>query len=128
MSDLKAILEKVNAAWDAKDEAVIRQYFHKEYSFKGPMMEINGVDQCIEFMKMCPFEGGNENCEMITEGNTVVQSLDWVVTAPFQARIPMMEVVKFEDGKIKESRMLFDTALFPAEFVAAMEAMRGQAA
>lgn len=128
MSALTEIVQKINAAWDSKDEATMREYLHEDYRFRGPMMEINNVDECIEFMKSCPFEGGSENVEMITEGNRVVQVMDWVVTTPFQATISIVEIIDFEGEKVKNSRMFFDTAAFPAEFIAQMEEMNKNAA
>jgi ketosteroid isomerase-like protein len=128
MTDLKNTLEKITAAWEAKDEAAMREFLHDDYHFKGPMMELNGPDECIDCMKNFPFEGTNENIEMITEGNKVVQVWDWVITQPFQERIPMVEVLEFEDGKIIKGRMFFDTNLFPAAIFEQMIAMKNEAA
>lgn len=125
MMDIKEAIEQMTDAWNNKDEAAMRPFLHDDYKFKGPMMEANSADECIAMMKDCPFEGGCENHEIIVEGNKAVSVFDWVVTAPFQATIPMIEVMEFEGGKVKNSRMFFDTGLFPAEV---MEQMKEQAA
>ena len=36
-------------------------------------------------------------------------------TVPFQATIPMVEVMEFEGDKVKRARLFYDSALFPAE-------------
>ena len=85
-------------------------------------MEMKGVNEAVDFMKRCPLEYTNENCEGIVEGETLVHIFDWKVTAPFQATIPMVEVMEFEDNKVKRVRLFFDSALFPAELKAQMMA------
>ena len=52
---------------------------------------------------------------MIVEGTNLVHIFDWKVTAPVQATIPMVEVMKFEGKKMKRARLVFDSAQFPAE-------------
>jgi len=121
MSDLIEIVKQMTTAWQNKDEAAVRSFLHEDYHFKGPMMEMNGIEACIKFMKTCPFESSNKNCEAIVDGDKLVHIFDWEVTAPFQATIPMVEIMEFEGRKIKNSRMFFDTALFPAEFMKQME-------
>ncbi len=51
---------------------------------------------------------------------SLVHMFDWKVTAPFQATIPMVEVMEFEGDKVKRARLFFDSALFPAEIKAQM--------
>lgn len=116
MSNNVEAVKKMAMAWDNKDEATLRSLLHDDYKGVCPDMEMNSADDCVAFMKECPFEGSSANLEIISEGDKVVQAFDWVVTAPFQATIPMIEVLYFESGKVKSSRMYYDTALFPAEF------------
>ena len=35
--------------------------------------------------------------------------------------VPMVEIMEFENGKVKNSRMFFDTAQFPPEFMKQMK-------
>jgi hypothetical protein len=84
------------------------------------MMEMKGIDEAVELMKNCPFESRNENSEVVVQDNKLVHIFDWIVTAPFQETIPMVEVMEFEDSKLKKARLFFDTAKFPAQ---AMDSM-----
>lgn len=120
MKDLTEIAKQLDTAWRSKDEATYRALLHKDYHFKGPMMEMKGAEEAVKFMKDCPFESSNKNCETVVQDNKLVHIFDWIVTAPFQATIPMVEIMEFEGGKLKKSRLFFDTAKFPAQ---AMDAM-----
>ena len=120
MTNTKDIIMKMDAAWSSKDEAAMRSCLHEDYHFKGPMMKINGPDESIAMMQNFPFECHNENEELIVQDNKAVHIFDWVVTSPFQATIPMTEVLELEGGKVKNVRLFFDTALFPAEVKAQM--------
>jgi limonene-1,2-epoxide hydrolase len=120
MTNTKEIVMKMDQAWSAKDETTMRALLHADYHFKGPMMEINGPDESIAMMNHFPFESHNENEELIVQGSKAVHVFDWVVTSPFQATIPMTEVLELEDNRVKNARLFFDTALFPAEVKAQM--------
>jgi len=61
-----------------------------------------------------------ENSEMVEQGDKVVHIFDWIVTAPFTGTIPSVEVMEFAGDKVKQSRLFYDTALFPAELAEAM--------
>lgn len=120
MSTMLEVAKTMNKAWHDKDEAAFRRCLHEDYSFTGPMMTMNSVDEAVEFLKKCPFESTTENCEVVIEGNTLVHVFDWHVSAPFQAVIPMVEVLEFEGEKVKRARLFYDSALFPAEIKESM--------
>ncbi len=122
MSTLVDVAKKMTKAWEDKDEAAFRACLHDDYTFKGPMMEMNSANEAVEFMNSCSFECTSENCEVVVEGQTLVHIFDWKVTAPFQATIPMVEVMEFEGEKLRRARLFFDSALFPAEVKAQMMA------
>ncbi len=122
MSTLVDVAKKMTKAWEDKDEAAFRACLHDDYTFKGPMMEMNSANEAVEFMNRCSFECTSENCEVVVEGQTLVHIFDWKVTAPFQATIPMVEVMEFEGEKLRRARLFFDSALFPAEVKAQMMA------
>ena len=128
MTNLVDIAKQMTAAWENKDADAMRSFLHEDYHFKGPMIELDGPDACIECMMSFPVQGRNKNCEVITQGSTLVHIADWEVTSPFQATIPFVEIMEFENGKVKNVRMFLDTAQFPTEFVKQMEAMKAQAA
>ncbi len=120
MSTLTDVAKRMTKAWEDRDEAAFRACLHDDYSFKGPMMEMKSANEALEFMKRCAFEFTNTNCEVVVEGKTLVHVFDWNVTAPFQATIPMVEVMGFEGDKVKRARLFYDSALFPAEVKAQM--------
>lgn len=122
MGNSAEIVKKLDQAWKNKDESAMRLLLHPDYHFKGPMMEMKSVDEAIVFMKDCPFECDTQTSMLISEGNKAVHVFDWHVTAPFQATIPMVEVLEIEDNKIKKARLFFDTALFPEEAKTMMSA------
>ncbi len=115
MSTLTDVAKRMTKAWEDRDEAAFRACLHDDYSFKGPMMEMKSANEAVEFMMSCAFEFTNTNCEVVVEGKTLVHVFDWNVTAPFQATIPMVEVMEFEGDKVKRARLFYDSALFPAE-------------
>jgi len=114
MSTLTDVAKRMTKAWEDRDEAAFRACLHDDYSFKGPMMEMKSANEALEFMKRCAFEFTNTNCEVVVEGKTLVHVFDWNVTAPFQATIPMVEVMEFEGDRVKRARLFYDSALFPA--------------
>lgn len=123
MSTLVNVAKKMTKAWQEKDEVGFRACLHQDYSFKGPMMEMNSADEAVDFMKRCPFESSTENCEVIVEGQTLVHIFDWNVRAPFQSTIPMVEIMEFEGEKVKRARLFFDSELFPADIKTQMLSM-----
>ncbi len=114
MSTLTDVAKRMTKAWEDRDEATFRSCLHDDYSFKGPMMEMKSANEAVEFMRRCAFEFTNTNCEAVVEGKTLVHVFDWNVTAPFQATIPMVEVMEFEGDRVKRARLFYDSALFPA--------------
>jgi len=118
MTDVKELAKQAHNAWDTKNEASMRALLHDDYHFKGPTQELKGSDACIDCMMNFPFEGRNENVQMISEGNKVVCISDWVVTSPFSQTIPMVMVMEFQEGKLKNENLFFDTAKFPAAMAA----------
>ena len=124
MSKLVDVAKQLNEAWQHKNEVTVRSCLHKDYSFKGPMMEIHSAEEAVAFMNECPFQATPENCEVYVQGQTLVHVFDWKVTAPFQETIPMVEVLEFEGEKVKRARLFFDTALFPEDIKAKMLAQK----
>lgn len=125
MTTKQDIAKELVEAWVTKNEEVIRKYLHVDFHMKGPMMELNSMEECVASMDGSPFESTCQNSEMIEQGDSVVHVFDWVVSAPFQATIPTVEVMEFAGEKVKTSRLYYDTAILPADFV---EQMQQQAA
>ncbi len=123
------IVKRVNKAFETKDIEAAKALLHPKYTFKGPMMEANSPQELLEFMKMCPFSCQSENVSFVSEGNKVVQTFDWVSSAPVKFRMRMCDVMTIEDGKIRSEEMFYDTAKFPKEAAELMQkAMEGKKA
>ena len=112
MSNLIDVAIRNSEAFHKKDSAGLRSTLHPNYHFKGPMMEMNGPEECITFMENMPFMCTDKNVRYFQNGNTVVRVLDVVFTKPFQETVSMCEVITFEDGKILNSELIYDTAPF----------------
>lgn len=125
MTTKQDIVEALAQAWITKDASVFRKYMHVDMHMEGPMIAFESLDDFLDSIKGCPFESLCQNSDIIVQGDKVVHVFDWVVTAPFQATIPFVEVMVFEGDKVKTSRSFFDTAIFPADFI---EQMKQQAA
>lgn len=125
MTTKEDIVRELSTAWFAKNKEPFRKYLHEDFQYLDPLFEVNGKESSIASMDECPFEGKMENVKLVAQGDRVVNIFDWVVTAPFQATIPCVEIVTFDGDKVKSSRSYYDTALYPAEFV---EEMKQQAA
>lgn len=121
MTKRQEIVKAVANAWNAKDKGVLRKHLHEYYSFQGPMMSIVGAEENIKSVDDCPFESTFENSEMIEQGDRVVHMFDWLVSAPFQANIPVVEVTDFVEDKMSKTRFFFDTGKMPAECVEQMK-------
>ena len=112
MSDLIDVAIRNSAAFHKKDGAAMRSTLHPNYQFKGPMMEMNGPEECVAFMENMPFTCTDKNVRYFQDGNTVVKVFDVVFTQPFQETVSMCEVITFEGGKILKSELFYDTAPF----------------
>lgn len=123
MTTKEEIVKELSAAWFAKNKEPFRKHLHADFHYKDPILEINGKDNAIASMDECPFEGAMENVSLVAQGDRVVNIFDWIVKAPFQARIPCVEIVTFDGDKVKSSRSYYDTALYPSEFVEEMKKM-----
>ena len=120
------VVKNYNRAFESKDAEALKPLIHPAYTFKGPMMEMNGRDQMLAFLQTCPFSFKNQNVKFVAQGNTVVQTFDWQMTAPFKASIPMCELLEVENGQIKSGRLFYDTGAFPKEAQEMMQDMMQQ--
>jgi len=109
------IVKRMNKAAETKDVEAIKSLLHPQYRMKDPMMEINGAQEFLEFMKDCPFTCRIENASFVAEGNKVVQTLDAVMTSPVSYRLRMCSIVTIEDGKFRSEEVFYDTAQIPKE-------------
>ncbi len=128
MTIKQKIAKELFEAWSDKNEAILRKHMHQDFEFKGPMMAIKGVEANIASLADCPFESTSETHDMVEQDDKLVHVFDWIVSAPFQATIPAVEVMHFDGEQVTSSRMFFDTGLFPTEFLEQMKEMASQEA
>lgn len=110
MLDTKQLSEKVMKAWDEKDEASMRELLHPDYVCTDPMTTTRGIDNTIEKMREFKFESDLKIRNCICEGDMVVIEGDWLVSAPMKAEVPLSTTMRFENGRLKEKYIYFDTA------------------
>ena len=118
MTTPKEIAQKYATAFLGGEKETARALLHDDYTFVGPMMQLNSADEAMGLLENFPFVASEENVTIVTEGNLVVKKFDWKVTAPFEALIPMTEWFDIQDGKIKSCQLFYDSALFPKEAMA----------
>ncbi len=113
MSQVLDIVHEYYRAFEEKDFEKMRSLLADQYTFKGPMMQCNSADECIEQMKECSFEARHEVVRTITDGKQVVLIFDWTCSKPFQGTFRMCEYLQVENGRIFSAELFFDTAKFP---------------
>lgn len=113
MSQVLDIVHEYYQAIEVKDFEKVRSLIDDQYTFKGPFMQFNGADECIEQMKECSFEAQHEVVRTITDGKQVVLIFDWTCSKPFQGTFRMCEYLQVENGRILSAELIFDTANFP---------------
>lgn len=122
MSQKIETVKKLHRAYETKDVQTFRALLHDQYTFHGPMMEVNGADEAAQTFTNCPFQGSNENVRFYEAGDHVIHTFDWVVREPFQASIRMCSVITFKDGRVFAEELFYDSAQFPQEVLESMKA------
>ena len=113
MKTASEIVDNYYQAFENKDYEKARFLLRDNFKFKGPMMEFESADECIEQMKKCGFEAQHKTIRTITDGSQVVKIFEWTVRQPFQGNFRMCECFQVENGKITSADLFYDTANFP---------------
>lgn len=100
-------------AFFEKDIETVKELVAENYSFKGPMMEMNSREELIGFIENLPFELTEISSSYIEQGNQVVKICRDDFTVPPIGPQDMCEVLTFENGKIVKAQLFYDTAPFP---------------
>ena len=122
MSEAIEIVEKLNQAFETKDQVAMRSLLHEKYTFRGSLMALQSPEEAVQFLANWPFEAKSENIQFFVAGDTVTQIFDWVVKEPFQGIIRMCDVVTLKDGKVFSEELFYDSAKFPKEVLESMKA------
>lgn len=107
------IAKRFAQAFFDKDIDAIKDIVAENYSFKGPMMEMNSREELIDFIENLPFEVKEISSSYIEQGNQVVKICRDDFTVPPIGPQEMCEVLTFENGKIVKTQLFYDTAPFP---------------
>ena len=96
------------------DPAAMRAMMTDDYTFDGPMMQAGSADEMMEKMQAFGCEMTNTIHSMVADGNTVAVQFTCDFKAPFSATLEMAEWLTVEGGKVKSSKLFYDTAKMPA--------------
>ncbi len=114
MTSPLSVAKQFLGAFTAKDADKIRNLIGEEMRFEGPMMRFDDRDSFLA--GLCPLVQGwdtrHENIRALEQGDEVALMYDWVMTAPLQQSVPMMEWYRVKEGKIVDIKLMFDTAKF----------------
>lgn len=107
------IVKKFSDAFCRGDIGAIKQVVAENYSFKGPMMQLEGREALIAFIENMPMVMSEKNSTYIEQGDTVVKQCRFEFSVPPIGLQEMCEVFTLKDGKITKAQLYYDTAAFP---------------
>jgi hypothetical protein len=101
-------------AWSRKDLDGIAVHLHPEVHFKGPMQELNGRDAVLASSKrIFPLLERLEVRARFVSGDRAMFAYDFVCRDPIGV-CRTAELVRFEDGLIRDIDLFFDARPFEA--------------
>ncbi len=101
-------------AWSRKDLDGIAIHLHPEVHFKGPMQELNGRDAVLAASKrIFPLLERLEVRARFVSGNRAMFAYDFVCREPIGV-CRTAELIRFEDGLIRDIELFFDARPFEA--------------
>ena len=103
-------------AFASGDSTTTRTLLADDFTFRGPMAEIDGADGFItETAPLASIVDGHDVLRLWEDGNEVCVVFDLNVRTPAGAgSVSMCEWLTVVDGLITSSRLVFDTAAFAA--------------
>jgi hypothetical protein len=121
-SDCRAYLE----AWSRKDLDGIAALLHPRVHFKGPMQELNGREAVIEATRrIFPLLERFDVHARFISGDRAMFAYDFVCREPIGV-CRTAELVRFENGLIRDTELFFDAR--PFEAMQRAQAARGAGA
>ena len=102
------------AAWEKKDLDGIKARLHPEVHFKGPMQELNGRDAVLAAaQRVFPLLVRFEALAQFVAQDRAMFAYDFVCREPIGV-CPTAELVRFENGLIRDIALFFDARPFEA--------------
>jgi hypothetical protein len=109
-SDCAAYLD----AWSRKDLDGIAVHLHPDVHFKGPMQELNGREAVLASSKrIFPLLERIEVRARFVSGDRAMFAYDFICREPIGV-CRTAEMVRFQDGLIRETELFFDARPFEA--------------
>jgi ketosteroid isomerase-like protein len=101
-------------AWSRKDLDGIAVHLHSDVHFKGPMQELNGREAVLASSKrvFALLERLDVRVKLVS-GDRAMFAYDFVCRAPIGV-CRTAELVRFEDGLIRDIELFFDARPFEA--------------
>jgi hypothetical protein len=101
-------------AWSRKDLEGIAACLHPKVHFKGPMQELNGREAVLESTRrIFPLLERLEVRAQFISGARAMFAYDFICRAPIGV-CRTAELVRFEDGLIRDTEIFFDARPFEA--------------
>ena len=101
-------------AWSRKDLDAIAAHLHPAVHFKGPMQELNGRDAVLAAAKaIFPVLERMDIRGQFVNGDRAVFVYDFICRQPVGV-CRTAELVRFEDGLVRDTELFFDARPFEA--------------
>jgi len=94
-----------------KDGNRVRSALTDDFTFKGPLTSFDQPDIFVD--AMIGIDATVTQSHIIADGNELAHSFILEVSAPFEATIPMCDIIEFENNLIKHIHLYTDSKLFP---------------
>ena len=104
------------SAFESGDMDRARALVADDFSFEGPMLQVDGKDAFFEAVSdMASIFKGHTILKQFEDGNEVCSIYDLEIEAPGGAgSVTMSEWCTVQDGRLTSARLVFDTAAFNA--------------
>ncbi len=116
MATASEVFNEYLSAFGSGDMDRARALVADDFSFEGPMLQVDGKDAFFEAVSdMASIFKGHTILKQFEDGNEVCSIYDLEIEAPAGAgSVTMSEWCTVQDGRLTSARLVFDTAAFNA--------------
>ena len=93
-----------------KDRSRVRSALTDDFIFAGPIMSFDNPDAFVE--SMTAIDAVVTESRIIADDQDIAHLFILDVSAPFQARVPMCDVIRFRGDRISRIQLYTDSKLF----------------
>jgi hypothetical protein len=108
------ILKRYYTAMEQHDWITERSLMCDDLKFRGPLMQANSADELIAAIKEFDCAVRFEDVEMVESDDIVMSFFTFNISKPFEGSFRMAERVRFRDGKLQSSELIYNARSFPA--------------